>query len=81
MNIAIGTKVQRKGSKVIWTVTGHNNRGLAEGQTYPCSPAKDLGIGGATEIHLTCIPKNRSTSMSEWISIDNIRTNWMEVAS
>lgn len=79
MNIAIGTKVQRKGSKVVWTITGHNNMGLAEGQTYPCSPAKDLGIEGATEIHVSCMPKNRSVSMSDWISIENIKKNWVEV--
>ncbi|MDI3211786.1 hypothetical protein [Arthrobacter sp. AL12] len=78
IELTTGKKVQRKGSNVIWTITGHNNKGLAEGQTYPCYPAKDLGIEGATKIHITCIAK-RNGEMSKWIDRDGFMKNWEEV--
>lgn len=75
---AIGSKVQRKGSEVVWTVIGHNNMGLPAGKTFG-TPTVDLGIEGATEIVVQCVPKNRRSTMNEWLSIEKFNKNWSEV--
>ena len=66
----VGMKVQRKGSKVVWTITSHDNKILPQGQTSGFATV-DQGIEGATKIHVTCQPKNRTSTMSDWISIES----------
>lgn len=78
IELSVGKQVQRKGSTVVWTINGHNNMALPEGQTFGALTV-DLGIEGATEIHLRCIPKNRTIPMYEWVTVENLNKNWREV--
>jgi hypothetical protein len=74
--LALGTKVQRKGSSVIWTIDAHDNMALPEGKTFGYATV-DLGIEGATEVRVTCIAK-RNGKMSKWINVESFKKNWLE---
>lgn len=76
-SLAIGTKVQRKGSKVVWTVTGRDTLFTAW-QTG--AVIEDKGVENTKQVRLTCRPKNRTTTMSDWIDLDTFNKNWVEVA-
>lgn len=67
-NLTIGTKVQRKGSKVVWTVAPAR---AGDSQSITSHDGK--------RIRLQCMPKNRTLSMSNWIEIENFNKNWKVV--
>ena len=74
MKITKGKKIQRKGSKVVWHIdttdefaSGYGWKGLKRVKEQP------------TEVRICCIPKNRTTEMFDWISVENLNKNWVEV--
>lgn len=72
IELTVGKKVQRKGSSVIWTIENDN--------CFANSPSGIVRINDtATEVRLSCIPKNRTSKMYEWVSVENFNKNWREV--
>lgn len=67
IEMVIGKKVQRKGSKIIWQMI--EARCPASG-----SPVAD------NEVHMETV-ENFKTYQVNWISVDNINKNWKEVAA
>jgi len=70
--IYVGQKVQKKGSKVIWTVIGNNE--FANGLNGRVR-INDI----PTEVYLETLPKNRKVTMNKWHDIEQFTRDWVEV--